>query len=527
MLTYCFDRLSRAILGWRRATRPQRGWPSGPLTALLFLPFLALGCSAAESLDMADPPSGSGGDAGTKDETIAFSPPESLNLAPSELSELAVLVTPAMQQWVTFEIVTTPADFDGFVLDGRARVQDDGLAKVQLRAPSKKSDFIIRAVLASGASATRDVHVTSMGFGRLVVLPMYGGARAVESWNASLYVGKTCEQISSHWEDDPAAKSDNRSPILDTVPAQTLVSVILRGDEVVSGCATVTDLTQRETRELSVEVTDRPVSLDHGTLDLVFEIGSTAQDFASHLDRAIKLGTDQLRAEEESGAELLLSGMSALAADSVEFEQALLDLQFLSLAADVWGGSTALADRLTEALTSVAQSIKGNRSLIGTLVLHGEQSPFQLLEAPGSPPSSGGSTVWVVTRSSGDAVTLGGEIRYSPLGWLLSLVKDEGNWHEAMQCDELMGQVADAADGAVDDCNVGCLRTLCKDALTGLLDDIDSRPSTATVVVSATANAIVNGPAWIESISGSWIASMDTVSATAAMSGELRGRATP
>ncbi len=477
-------------------------------------------CSADEAaqLDSGNNTGGTGvgGTSSVIPGEVRFEADTPLLLAAKELAELSVHVEPNLGQLVTFDILSAPPDFDGFLLRGTSSVSSSGEASVELQAPSRQSEFVVRASLPNGAQASRTVRVNSTGYGTLELVPLYAGSRKIESWNVAVVLQSTCDEQESLWGPS-AVTNDSDTPVLQSAPANTSLAVILRGDELVGGCVTIKDLAQDERRTVEVSVMDRPVAIHEGTVSLILGIHETFAAFSRHWDQAIQEGVAQFQGQGSSDADILLASMARQLSESdrVAFGESAETLGFSALIQQTWAEPAPLSARLTALLTESANSI-GDASFSGFLAFNGEASSFFFEEIGGVTAETGGfepEAIWVVNRGTGDELTFGGELAYSPLSWLYAIFEQNQGaprLAEAARCSSVASALAAHSEQSLgSSCNETCLHTLCEDGMLTVLDAL-SFDSKTSIVISAAAQVKVGSKARVSSLSGTWIGRLST-----------------
>ncbi len=523
------------LIHWTRKNGPR-------IFALMALPLaLAQGaCGAAagsNSPDASEEDAGDG-DAPPANSSIEFSPSDTLTLGPGETAQLSVIVEPARRQSVSFEILGEfsgaseggSARFDGFLLQGVARVGSDGRATTELKAPSQPATFVVRASLSDGTEARRAVSVSSQGYGSLRVVPVYAGSRKIDKWIASARAGVTCEQLEGFFTDGPLSAQGAKDATVEDVPSGPPIAVTLRGDELVSGCTTYTNLGPDQEAEVKVTVTDRPLNISEGTLELSLSVESTTDEFALHLEQAIEVGVTSLLGAGGDDAEALLLWMAETvdASEKSDFQEAVAEFALREVVAQSWKGKQPLSDTLRSVLSTAANTIPGEDTFLGELELSAGSATFYLSSAAGIPTAlSGffGGAVWKVSAESLDEVVMSGSLTYEPLRWLFAIAnvqKDIADMHstdvhsdrpgtklkEAARCADLASAIVAAVDGAThSDCAEACLVAVCEGAVLGAWDRVNGAGNDllTSLMIGVSGNALVSGKARIQSLDGSWV----------------------
>lgn len=491
---------------------PRRNSPSRVCCAAAL--WLALGCSAADpQADTAA--AGTGGAPIASSVALTFQPAGTLALSPEEEAELAVKVVPANSQLVTFEILSSEAVFDGYLLTGSSRVDATGIARAALHAPSLPATFMVRASLETGQQTQRVVSVSSLGYGTIMVSPIYDGDRAINLWTASAQPGVSCEESELDWSDGPLRAESDSQPILDLVPSGVTLAVTLRGDQLVSGCTTVTNLAQDALLEIELEVNDRPLEIEKGTLAVTLGVNSTTSEFALHLERAIEDALNELRSEQNSDSEALIEWMAKTFEEDERqaFRESAKNADIAALIDKQWpDASDPLSDQLGQLLTEAAESIPGDDTFSGELTLGGSDSEFALQQAAGIRPEAGGfapPASWTVAREAGDSVFFGGDLSYSPLRWLSEIANQQTPVSELLEkanCPAISQSIDSSLDSSlIEGCGANCMNELCEQAIYALWNEIASNPGLSTLQVSASCGATLLGEAEISELQGMWI----------------------
>ncbi len=486
--------------------------------------FLA-GCSSAaedaasspNSPDAGGGQSGDGdGDLGIDPETIVFERSSTLTLLPTEVAELRVLVEPAERQTVTFDILADAETFDGFLLEASTKVQDDGIASISIQAPSMPATFAVRAKLGN-QEAQLAVSVSAQGYGTLNVHPNYLGKRSIERWTASARAGTSCEQLGSYWQDGSLTASGMSSVKLDSVPSGVSIAVSLRGDELVSGCTTLTNVKADGVLDVTVEVNDRPLGVSGSQLFLSLGIDSTTTIFAQHLDSAIQLALTTLKGNATSDANALFRRIrQEIDPDSLaEFDANATTANLEELVGMTWPSKTALSEALTTLLTDAAELIPGPKTFQGTLSIQGDNSILELFTAAEVSAEDAGfvtNSVWSVSAESTTTLVLGGVLEYRTVGWLAAIAKASTisppvpTLQNTADCAAL-GIAWTEANGAdiYQECDAECSTSLCDQAIETLWADVEETGELVKLHVGITGEAETQGPAEVSGFSGTWI----------------------
>lgn len=482
---------------------------------------LAVGACAPES-------GGDGDDSEDPDlpdgeETIHFDPSTTLMLEPSESAQLTVIVSPARRQTIAFELLTETPDFDGFLREGQSRVQEDGEASVELKAPTQPGIFQVRASLNDAVQAARAISVSDQGYGTVVVKPTYEGKREIRQWTASARANTTCEAIESVWEDGPLVATGSASATIESVPSGPTIAVTIRGEQLVSGCTNVTDVAADETKQIEIAVTDRPINVSDGVLELTLGVDSMTTGFASHLEAAMARGTASFRGEELSDAAALIARMQAQmdSAEAEAFALAAQSFDFVTAVNSAWETGAPITQALSELFNLGASRIVGPETFSGRLELAGETSQFYLVSAAGVPAAVSGffqGSTWMVAGETGDTLVLGGALTYEPVRWLAAIadLENEGASTEplffAADCEAVAEALVASAEGPThDECAETCLVSHCEQAMLDVWPEATmSGNGLSTLQVGMTGDATLTGAARVDSVLGSWVGRLGT-----------------
>lgn len=450
-----------------------------------------------------------------ENESLSFSPADTLRLEPQEIASITALVTPANGRSVSFEVLTDDVLFDGFLFEEATPVQDDGRAIVELQAPSRPSTFIVRA--RSGELETyRAVSVSAHGYGSLVVKPDYNGTRQIRRWTTSARAGVSCDDLDSYWIDGPLVGSGIEFAQIENVPSGVPIALTLRGDEVVSGCTTLSAVGADTNETIYVKVTDRPLRWDGVSLDLTLGMSSTSSAFSLHLDEAVKQGVINWRGEASSDAEALVQAMEKLIpADSTEeFSELASSVGYPELLAESWQDASSLSSTFSTLLTQAAQQIPSSQSIQGHVLFEAQEARLTLTAVAGAQPDVAGFEVtsfWTVDTESNSALALGGRLVYRPLSWLAAIAElatysPVEQLNEAARCDLAAEKWTSANGGFLyQQCDVACAEKHCLDALENSWHMAGEGGASISLEVGITGPAEVSGDAYISGLQGSWI----------------------
>jgi hypothetical protein len=486
--------------------------------------FVACGASADSPHDTSTGGNGATGDGdgdGDAHQTITFTETATLELAPSGVAQITVVVSPRRRQTVMFEILSTGA-FDGYLTGNSMVVSDDGTASVAVHAPSEPTEFQIRASLPDGEETRRSVSVNVQGLGRLRVIPSYNGTRDISKWYASAWPGLSCDQLESSSEKGPHTATSSSRPLITDIPAGTLLAVSVRGDEVTSGCSTIAQISTDEERSVEVSMTDNPVKVTSGTLLLT--LGATTEDFAHVLDTSISTSAAAFVEEYSSDTEALLSFIRAEldGTHQAAFDQLIATEGVIQDVEAQLSSPTAISDTMRSILTNAAVYIDGPQVFEAELALNGLESEFTLLSAAGVDAEAAGFDVpenWQLEVQTGDEVSLGGELIYDPIRWLAEIAEVHADPSDldptsrvaqAAECAKVADVlVAHLGESPLEQCDVTCLNDACTSQAAALWERIKSSGEPISLLIGASGHVEVSGHAEIAKVLGSWVGRTD------------------
>ena len=527
--------------------------------ALLALAIQVGACGANGATDGSGPNAGAGGSGGsgatggTAGQTArkltlkAFSTDgldvvDPARLVPSEMVRIVATATPADGPDIRFGLLDaaggSPLDA---TLDLVEVTPEGGVARVVLTAPSTPTTFSVRASAVGYPTALLDFSVRRTDLAKLSVSPMCseptapgcpGGGRTVESYVVSVWQDRTCADLPPGDPPEDGALTamsavDMIAPVNITVPAGVPLAVVLRSSKFAWGCTMVDAATEGPANDVSVVMTNVPLTFD--TSDLEFTL---SLDSFEPLDAA-------LAAPEQA----LLASVLGTATDDVE---ALLDAMAAEHmdppAFDATRGTESWDDYLRGALGSQAiellqrplrawietglAELHGSPGLVGELKgAPGEPTPTLTLSSVLglTPARSGfkplGAPTW--QAATNDSVLIGMGMQFEPATLLLGAARapalaeitDATSLAQALakaaRCDVVAdtlvshGETADNSSGA---CDLACTKALCVKAVATLLATADLPSDTpATLDVALTAAGTVGDDAELVAFHGTWL----------------------
>jgi hypothetical protein len=464
--------------------------------------------------------------------SLTFVPRTTLMLEPLESRAVNVVAGPAGQSYtVRFALLSSPdSDPNDASLDRLEAVTDEkGIATVTVTAPSGPSTFRLRASIDDSVHDELAVSVSDKGYGTLIVRPNYLGARPIDSWVSSVRLGESCADLSGFPPADGAlaATADGDEELtISSIPIGPIAAVGVRAGQFAYGCVTVDDLGTDETREVTIDVADRPLDLEEGHLTLDLAIDMTTEEWTGHLEAAIEVALAAFRGQSSTDGELLLDEMAAQipSVNQAEFAALRATADFDGVVAR-YVGKTGLRDAAAAWLSSGATELSKTGSFQGELELRGSSARFELLSAGGVDAASSGflgTSTWTTFADPGDTLVMGGTLRFQATRWVSALADAPASveYPEAMtaaealalaaSCEDLGAELATLGDGQIyPDCAMSCAVNLCESALVKVwtrTQNAGTELSRLSVAVTGTAH--VDDEAHPISLDGSWLGTL-------------------
>lgn len=533
-------------------------------STLWLLLSLGSGCANNDANVSAPGASGTAGGSGGQPSTDEI--PDSLtfdmvsDLSARQQVTLRVQAVPAKTYHVRFALPSSGGDPLDAILDAaEATTGTDGIATVQLTAPSTPTTFDVRANVGTRI-ASLPIYVKDTGFATLLVQPLYAGFRTITTWVASAHPNKTCADVAGIPPEDgplqtlPAAS--DAAPQLNQVPASTRLAVTLRSGHFVGGCASLEGAPPGpETKPLVVPVTvlDRPIDL--GVSSLAVSFGLPAPE-ASWDESLTATGSDVLRAllgTSSDDVDALLDAMRDASGDSRQAMETSRQAEgWDSLLRTHWGANAAtkLHDVVSGWLAAGRQKFNASEHLFtGTLTPIQQpagasdelSADFTLLSVAGLDGAKSGfvdraQVSW--SASSDDAVFFGTDLYFvqsrlaEALAEAAALDQSPGAeaaaplLAQALDCQGIGGLLTAAGVNdqvAYDACDSACVVGLCQEAVSAIwLRGGDATGlSPARLSVTATGAAHVGDAAEVAGVIGTWIGELHSAAETRTTGGAL------
>lgn len=496
----------------------------------------SVGCSVSGELANTGEPYGGPVD----DAEIRFEQEGILALAPGEEVDVSVVTDPAARYAVTF--ILSGNTLDASIASTRVVADDDGRAMLRMRAPTRATAFLLAATIDGGASAVLEVAVSDQGFGRLEIVPSYGGERPVGTWQGGIVAGTTCDALAEVLPNDPEGSlSFSGAPgdplEIDTAPVGPNLAVYVRAGHYMWGCTDTDDLEANGAEEVNVEVVNKPVDASKAALDLDLEFEPDPTGWSEALG-----ATKAAMLAELTGPDahlLLLDAMESAASDPQGFASAsagnswaaALQSHFQSQTVDLGGTFAGFFDAgISTAPPQLIGRIDAVPEAPGfanfTLTSVGNASPADL-----NVPEEYTISLETTTK---DVAKFGGSVFFSVSRFAARAAEDEAvaqtagstNMIDVLAqeavCDNLPLTGYAACEGA-------CLEQLCRDALAALWGRARAATDAAgigEILMQASGAAEYDDYAALTGFVGTWIGQVKQGNA-AAVAVEGEALATP
>ncbi len=527
---------------------------------------LSVGCVSNSSPDASGP--ASGGRRATGGQPSHGDVPDSLtfemvsDVSAREQVSLRVRAAPPKVYQVRFALPTTGGDPLDAILDGAYGETDgDGIASVQLTAPSRPTMFDVRASIGSSVTTTVAISVKDTGFATLLVQPLYAGFRTITTWVASAYPNKTCADLVGIPPNDGPLQtlpsSSDAAPQLNQVPASTPLAVTLRSGHFVGGCASIEGVPPgpaTKPQVVPVTVLDRPIDLGVSPLAVSFGLPATETSWNESLTAA---GDDVLHALSGTSiddVDALLDAMRDASGNSLQtLESARQAESWDDLVRAHWGANatTKLHDLVSGWLTAGRQKFSDSEHLFtGTLTpiqapagaLGQVGADLTLLSVAGLDGAKSGfvdraQVSW--SAGSDNTVVLGTDLYFIQSELAEALAEAAGLEKspdagaaapllaQALDCQGIGDLLARAGANdqlAYDACDSACVASLCQSAVAAIWrrggDATGLSP--ARLSVTAAGAAHVGDAAEVAGVIGTWIGELHSTRPTRTTGGAFR-----
>jgi len=497
------------------------------------------GCAATTDSDGlgAGGGGGTGGTAGASTGvTLAFDSDEPLSLQRGDVATLTVEASPPGRYSVRFALL--PAEM---MLPGDAALNvtdqwttDDGVATVDVTAPSAPTTFYVRASSAGAVSDQRLVTVNKTGLADLLVVPDYAGGRAVETWLAAATPNHTCATLPGGPLDETLTwtSSTGLSVDLRGVKADTQLAVVIRAERYAWGCSTIESAVEGVANRVQVPVTNVPIQLAESDVSVSLDLTDFEDAFAGALAPVAAALIDSMGADVDDDVSLLLDAMQAHSdSNGVAFGAVRTAERWDAVVAEQLGATAArvLRDPLQRWFAAGPAQAAG--PLQGTLAAAGTDptgARLTLTDVADQPAAALGfaeesDAVWYSTQ--GDQVVLGAVLAFSTSAFVvgsaeapaLSEVSDADDLGEALStllsCDTVASVLVEHGQVPTESyagCNLECTRDLCRAGVDAILAALSERSADApaTIEIGATGAGTVGSAAELVGLDGSWVGSL-------------------
>lgn len=538
-------------LEWLNSVRT----PLPKLAALVAL--VALGGTSCAADDAAE------GGGGSSVETIGleFLEQETLELRPREVATLRIQT----DGYADISILLLGNTLDASLPGAVVHAGGDGIASVELTAPSQPTTFVVRAQLGNDAADELHVSVSEQGFTTLKVVPSYNGKRSLDTYAADIVVGGSCEAILAGYPSMPVGglhvDGSSSTLTIGSVPVGSPLAVAVRSGVLAAGCVTYTASTPETQEEVTINLLDRAIALDATELELILDYSPEAESYGAMVEDAAKLVADVAYPAQTPVASLLLDTMAQMLAPEasanlsqlrqksslntdlqVMLEGVSLHQQCLDLA--VQGAAVARDDA-----DSGAIKLKG--------VIRGRQNPsgppLFVLDRVGSLSASQlaipeeVSFTWSATPD--DVLVISGLVPLSMTRLAAAYMNDALNENEegegdllttpvalqqAVDCEAVATQIS--YSGQIVDCDTACLTSACNAAIdarweAGIAAGDSADGSSGSLQVGISGDTSVDSDLVATRLDGTWLGTLSSPLAspdrTSTIMGAAEGQAPP
>lgn len=434
----------------------------------------------------------------------------------------------------------------------------EGIASVQLIAPSSQTMFTIRASVGSKMAAL-GLQVKDTGYANLQVEPRYGSAlRYPTTWIATAHPNKTCDELPGIPPPDgsiissPAGQHEASS--LMGLPANTPLAITLRSGHFVGGCASVSGLLPDSNERVIVPVLNRPIDLAASRLSIKLDLAPSDAAWSKLLDAASVAITSALRGVSTDDVDVVLDAMREAAGDDRQaFENARKAENWDALLAAHWGSGAPnqLASLVMGWLTQAQKGFPAGSHLLDGAIepdTGGESSAqLTLLTMAGiAAGKSGFVSPAALSWSAGpdDNVAIGTDLYLvesrllSALAEAVALekvpeVSDAGAaLAQKLDCagsSQVLAQAGTSATLAYGSCDGDCLEALCRKGLRAvwLRGAAATALAPSRLTLTATGHAFVGEAAEVAGMTGAWLGQLQHGSDAAQPTGGALTATTP
>lgn len=518
-----------------------------PVWLSVALALAALGCGSADSASAAgaggaaDHPSGN---PENQPERIEFDTTR-IDFAPGEHLTVTARLFPARAYDVRFALIGDPAD--AYLDRSIVRTGDDGVARVELFAPSTAASFRIRASVGGSVSAELPVSVDLTPTKPLTVIPRYDSktrADLVDVWTATVHPNTTCDDLSGVPPPDGptryrAEAPKGQDPRIDQVPIATPLAVTCRAGHFAGGCTDVAGLVENGDSSVVIDVMDRPLQMAEAEMDI--QLGMTASTpWSAALEATIAEAARAL--VDASGEAQTLFGAMAAASDDDATAQ---HIEREAAGGD-WTGivdaAGSFSDTATSWMRAGVQVLERDDALMGHLVSTDASlslGALTMASVGGQDPAEAGfSTDLKVTWTAdpGDKVRVGATATWMPSRLVTALARAPAVAEsksaqsvaaalgEHLDCDGLGSKLSASASSPFASCDGACLADLCRSALGALWERArNSQIEPVTLEIAAGGVAQIDDSARPIGFEGAWVGTTHVFDLDVSVEGPARG----
>ncbi|MEO8182896.1 MAG: hypothetical protein ABI895_29030 [Deltaproteobacteria bacterium] len=469
--------------------------------------------------------------------SIEFLEPQTLTLVAGTPREVRVQVLPALEagaHTVRFALIRQ-AEY-AFLSADLVPTDAEGIARTTLTALSASSDFTLFAAVGRLQPEVLTVSTTEANLGTLILNPLYrlSGRRIVERWVASVHVGQTCAALLGppFPDGEELTIGSGDSVQIDGVPAGTPLAAVIRAERFAGGCRSIGALKAGTNTIAEIDVIDRPLQLGELNLRLSLSVDATPQ-LNPGLDELAFRAIQPLNGTAANDLAALLDAMSDVSADSVSFEQARSEQDWVGVLVDALPPAlpgTGLRTLIHDWMSSGLTQLSAPDAIVGTLGPPNAegQASFTLGSVVGFAPAEAGfvpSNTALVSAQTDDLLRLGTTLSWQPTLFLaaaaerVAISESPGTRNsapegmaEAFDCANvarLLVNAGEAPGEAFPDCDEDCMLTLCDTAMELLWSRVTgSNLPSVPWQISGASQAQIDADARATSVEGNWIGSL-------------------
>lgn len=487
---------------------------------------------------------------------IRFVSDGTLVLKPKASHQLTVEATPAGSFRISFALVGDgDAAVDAVLDTGEVETDAEGLAHVNLIAPSKPATFSVRASSPGVQTVFQGVEVSASGATSLLVLPSYSGHRRITEWTATARGGVSCSDLAGNPppDGDRTAKAKRDAPlVIGNVPVGVALAITARAGHYVGGCVNLPALSEGEGNQVLVFASDRPLNLSATNLSLSLGASDAHPAFDELLLASASVAENALLGGAQDDVAALLNGMrdATSPVNREAFNAARAQNGWDVALTSAFGKSAArrMRDPARRWLTTGLSALDAPDALVGRLSALGSGALFTPSNVGKASPSNAGFPGFFVgdwSADSSDTLLLGIDLNWEPsrLVTALAAAPALAEFPEATTAERALSLSVDCAQvaqvllayGVTPDsttfasCDENCTVNLCNNAVAAAwgMAQLSSGTEIATLSVTASAPAEVGDDARATALDGSWVGELRSGDATAHVSGALTARSTP